>query len=528
MALSGSFGMGWDGDDGIKIQYISSEMIYLDKGKNIGIDVGDILYVMTGSVRKATLEVVSIAARSASCKVLNKTEDLKVGDRVALGEKAVISKEQEVVPEPEPVNADSPGEKPERKVVQRRRGSPISGTLSLQYFSFLDESGYGRDFQQPGLRLNLKGKNLLGGNYGFRIKTRVRYNQREQAVNSRVPDTEWKNRIYEASFYYDNPNALFNYKVGRLISDKFSGVGYIDGAQLQAGLSKRSKLGVFAGSQPEWQSSDLNTSLTKYGAYYDFQTGDYQSSLFQSTIAVAGEYHGSTVNREFAYIRNRFSLANRLTLYQSAEIEINRDWRKEKTGEDYAVTNLHIYGRFQLTDKVKLGLSFDNRQNYYTYELRNRDELYFDETARRGFKADFSVKFTNDLRLTGNYGFREREGEDEEATYYFANLYKRNFIGKGWSFNLRANGFENPHTEGFNPSVRVGKRFGSVGNTLYFGYSNYDYTYLATDTTRQTQWFQMEVYWVLNRKLFLSGQYEYNLGDDAEGHRIYLELGYRF
>ncbi len=513
----------------IKVQYVSADQVYLDKGRDANLEIGDLLHVMDGSTRAVALEVISVAGKSAACKVLSKTRDPKPGDAVVISRKKESPDAVEETVSEAPAQEDDSGQAyVEEKDTRRSRKSPITGSLSLQYYSFLDESGYGKDFQQPGIRLNLKGRGLLGGDYGFRIKTRTRYNRRERAVNSLVAETEWKNRIYEASFFYDNPNARFNYKLGRIISDKFSGVGYIDGGQLQLNLAKHSQVGVFAGSQPEWQSSDLNTSLTKFGAYYNFEKGNYQSSFFQSTVALAGEYHGSTVNREFAYIRNRFSYGNKITLYQSAELDINTDWRKDKAGEDIGLTNLLAYGRFQVTEKVRLGFSYDNRKNYYTYELRNRDELYFDDAARRGYRADVTIKFTRDWRFNGNYGFRERDGEDEDSTFYYANIYKRNFIGQGWSFNLRVNGFTNSFTGGVNPSVRIGKRIGAAGSHLYVGYSNYDYTFLTTDTDRTAEWFRVEAYVVLSRKFFLSSQYEYNLGDDAEGHRIFLELGYRF
>ncbi len=521
------------GEQEFKIKYLASDMVYLDQGKDAGLALGDILFVMEGTEKKAELKVTYLSNLSAACTVVKQYSELAAGDTVIMARKAETSvgKEKPLVEktsDPPPAKEISSSGRAGTTRVKKGR-SKISGTLSLQHFQYLDASDRGSDFTQPGLRLNIKGHGLLGGGYGFRIKTRTRYNQRERPVNSNLPETEWKNRIYEASFRYEDENARFNYRIGRIISNRFSGVGYIDGGLLQANLSERNEVGLFVGNQPEWQHSDLRTSLKKYGAYYHFHHGSYQSKhMFESTLAWAAEYHGSTVNREFAYIRNRYNLGRRLLLFQSAEIEINRDWRLEKTDKSLVLTNLHAYGRYQLTEKVRVGLSYDDRQNYYTYDLRNRDEAYFDAYSRQGFQADVQVRLTGSMNFNAHYGLRRQEGDGQEDTSsYYINFYKRNFPVKSWSLNLKANGFSNEYTEGFNPSLRLGKRFSAAGHTIYLGYSHYDYDFVLTDTRRRTQWFRLETYLVLSRRFFFSGQFEYNDGDDAEGYRIFVELGYR-
>ena len=303
-------------------------------------------------------------------------------------------------------------------------------------------------------------------------------------------------------------------------------MGYIDGGLLQINLTEHGHAGVFAGTQPEWQYSDLQTSITKYGAYYNFKKGDYTSSRFESTLAISGQYHGSTTNREYAYIRNLYQVGSRLYFFQSAEIDINRDWRKEKAGESLALSNLYVFARLRINDRLKVGLAYDNRQNYYTYELRNRDEQFFDDNARRGYKADFHARLSDHMRLSGRYGSRTREGDDHDSSNYQLNFYHRKIFLKGLSLNLRVTGFDNGITEGESPSVRIGKRFGN-GDSLSLGFSSYQYTFIQTGVERESQWLRLEGYKMLGRRLFLTGDLEFNDGDDAEGYRLFLELGYR-
>ena len=504
----------------MRIQYLTDGLVYIDAGSDAGLKVGDILHVMDGDRRKAEIKVANISSKSAACTLLGENRELNVGDLVVPA--SPVRKE-----DVKPVNQTRQRnfENRQYSTGARERKSGLRGSISLQTYNYYDQTDAGRDFQRPGLRINLRGTNLWGRGLDFRIRTRTRYIVRDQPVGSLRPESEWKNRVYQASIGKTQPESRLNWQVGRLVANPISGVGYIDGGLLQLRMTKGSHVGVFAGLQPEWQHSDLQTSLTKYGLYYHFEKGSPRAGGLESTVAIAGEYHGGTVNRELLYLRNRFNSKGKFTLYQSAEIEINRDWRKEKTGESLQLSNLHLYGRYRFTDGVDLGLTYDDRKLYYTYELRNRDEQFFDDLARQGVRANLGWRINRDLSLNANYGMRSREG-DEDADYYLINLFHRNFFLKGLSLNLRVNGFSNNLTEGTSPAIRIGKRFGTLGNTLYLGYSTYDYRF-TDQPDRHSEWIRLEGYFVLSRGFFLSPQLEYNSGDDAEGYRIFLDLGYR-
>ena len=91
---------------------------------------------------------------------------------------------------------------------------------------------------------------------------------------------------------------------------------------------------------------------------------------------------------------------------------------------------------------------------------------------------------------------------------------------------LRVNGFSNPQTEGTSPSFLMGKRWRN-GQQVSVGYAVYDYTYHLTNTERQTSYLRMESNFRMGRKWHGYVNYEYNLGDDAEGQRVQVGLTYR-
>ena len=511
----------------IRIHYLSADQVFLDQGRNKGLAVGDILEVRSAGKLLATLEITALTQNSAACTILRASEELSIGDPVFLKTKATETLHKETA-ETEPsqrIRTRNPATREQPAPIKQKK--KFKGTVSLQYYQFSDRETPVNDFSQPGLRLNLRGNQLFNGNFSMRIKTRLRYTENNRPPGADRRGDDLRNRIYEASLTYGKEDARFTYRLGRIISNKFSGVGYIDGGLLETRIQKNLHLGVFAGTQPEWQHSDLRTRLQKTGLYAHFQRGTYQTKLFESTVALAGEYHGGTVNREFLYFRNRYVAGRLFQLFQSAEVEINRDWREQKAGNSLALTNLHLNGRFQIHPKANFTISYDDRQNYYTYELRNQDEQFFDSLSRKGLRGRFQIRFSRYFNGSFHYGMRKRETDVNDSNYYGVNLYRRRLIDGTWSLNFKWNGFENPISEGSSPSLKIGKSFANQKHTLYLAYSQYDYRYLFNQTTRDSQWFRGEGYFTIGRQFFLSGQLEYNSGDDIEGYRLFFNFGYR-
>lgn len=513
------------------VKYLSAEYVYLDGGKATGLNPGDQLAVVRGKDRViAKIEVVFAADFSASCKVIFSREDIKPGDTALLIEQKTETPAEQPAPEeieeetPAP-EAPAPREAPARK---SRKSPRISGSASLQYYHLNDLTGAGLDFSQPTFRINFRARDLWGKDYQFRLRTRTRYNQRTRSLGAAAPRDEWRNRIYELSFTYENDDARFNYQFGRIFSRYMSGVGYIDGVQLQHNFSPVFRMGILGGTQPDWRDSNFQTKYRKYGLYLNYRKGDYQTRRFESTLAAAAQYYTSTVSREFLYLQNNYSFGTRFNLYQSAEMDINRGWRKEKSGgRGMVLSNLFISGRYQVSRPLTVGLTFDNRQNYWTYEIQSMADSLFDDALRTGLRANVSLRLPGNTNLYANSGFRKRES-DKEATYsYSGGLNKSNFLIRRMALNVSYAGFSNLFTDGHNTTLRLSQGF-LPGHRLEVAYGQYAYRIDRIDESRNNQWVRANTYLALLRHWFFSGMYEYGWGEDLEGTRMYLELGYRF
>jgi hypothetical protein len=167
----------------------------------------------------------------------------------------------------------------------------------------------------------------------------------------------------------------------------------------------------------------------------------------------------------------------------------------------------------------------DNRKNYWTYELKSLADSLYDDVLRRGLRADLSIRPGKGYFISPNFGYNKRSSESKATVSYGLSVNKSSFIAANQYVNLQFSGFDGPLTDGSNYSVRLGRYFGS--NTISLGYGAYTYRYL-TGTGRHNQYVQLNGQFDLVSSLFMSTTYEYNSGDDTNGHRMFGELGYRF
>jgi hypothetical protein len=508
----------------VAVTYISSENIYLDGGKDAGINVGDTLALWHDRQKIAEVQVIYSAEHTASAKILTIIKNPQIGDQAELRKSMARST---LVQPPAPVTQPHPpatltAEPPAASAVR------ISGSIGLQLYQFWDRSGFKHDFSQPVLRLNFKAQNLWNRAYNLRFHLRSNYNRKAQNYSSIPGQREWRNRIYEMSFSYDNPRAPVNFRAGRIISNTFSGVGYIDGALLQYNFADSYHLGIFAGTQPQWQYSDFQIVRQKYGLYTNYRKGEsVAGSRLEATLALVGEYHYQTISREYVYLQSSYAPGQYFSFYQNAEIEVNRYWRQEKTGKSIDVSSLLLSGNFYITGNLSSSLSYDHYHNYYTYELRSMADSLFDSAARQGLRSTIYWRIIPNLRFTASAGFRWRENDSGSTYSWSGQLTNSNLVFRGSMISARLAGYSNLYTRGYNPSLLVGQNF-NRGHSVNVEYGHYFYNLDINGTYHVNHWLRSTLQFVLPWHLYLYGQYEYDWGTDRQGQIFSAELGYHF
>ena len=506
----------------LTVSYISAEHVYLSGGKKQGLQTGNTAQVVRAGKVIAELRVVYTADRSASCKIVKSSAPIQPGDKVLVFVKQV---EKQTPAKPSAVTEKAPAV---QSRVKKKSSTRVSGSLSLQWYQFVDEGESGIGFAQPAIRFNLRARRLWNRDYNFQVRFRSRYYERaNRPASSTVPAAEWRNRLYMLSFSYDNPAATFNFKAGRILSNAFSGIGYVDGLQLQHNINRAWHWGVFAGFQPELVYSGFQSERRKYGLYVHFVKGDYGSQRFETTISAAGEYEASTVSRELIYVQTSYSQSGSWSFYQSMELDVNRQRRKEKTGQDVSLSSLYLSGQMWLGEGLSATLSYDNRRNYYIYEYRSLADSLFDDAFRQGLRIRVNYRFLKNYRVYLSGGLRQRESEDRFTYSYSGGLLARNVIIPRLSFNARAAAFSNLYNRGVTYSLRL-SQYLRGGHNFSLAYGANEYRLRLYDAGGLNRWARANVHIQLPLRLYLSGYYEYDWGNDLQGYRFMAETGYNF
>ncbi len=510
------------------VKYVTGENVYIDAGSADSLAVGDRLAIKRADSSIAQIEIAFVADHSASCKIVGTGQGVMVGD--------LVQQIQATTPPPQvvtihPVDTTAavtataqPVQVPQTPA--KRPGARLDGSVAVQVYRFSDLSPAKLNFTQPSMRVNLRASRLFGQDMTLTIRSDSRYNLRDRAY-SMVPKSEMRNRIYQFSLSYGSDQSPYNFQVGRIISNKFSGVGYIDGFLAQRRVAKGLQFGAFGGTQPQWQYSEFQTAMQKYGAFGSLEIGDYQHNRLESIIAIAGEYHGGTVSREFFFLRNSLNLGRAWSLYLSSDIDINRSWRKEKTGQSLTMSNLYLSARGRLSPWLQTGLSFDSRKNYWTYETRSLADSLFDSVLREGLRADVTVRPGKTFTILANYGYNKRTTDLRATHSGGGGINIGNFLASRQFLNIQYSGFTSSSTDGHNGTITFG-RYIWAGNLLSVVFGTYSYTFTGAGGSRSNRWIQANGMFDLVRRTYLSASYEYDTGDDTKGHRIIGEMGYRF
>ncbi|MCC6964080.1 MAG: hypothetical protein IT585_12570 [candidate division Zixibacteria bacterium] len=511
------------------VKYLSAENVYLDGGRADGLRKGDRLMITRGDSVIAVLEIRYVSNSSASCAIVERLGQIYANDLALLSERAPQSENSSdssgaaVDTLHAPAVVQSTGAGADKKPPARSRAA---GTASVQFYSWSDQSPNNLDFAQATMRLNLQVRQLGGKALQLTMRTRGEYDNRTRAYAGSAPAEDWSNRIHELSLTYGTEDAALVLQMGRILPRRLSGAGYIDGALLERRLSASVRLGILGGMRPRWQYQAQAASLQKYGGYVTVAHGNRQTGYFEQTLALSGEYHSGTTSRELLYLQGLAMFSSRWTLSHIAEVDVNRGWRRSKDNSSLVLSNFYATVRYRASRSVALGISYDNRRNYWSYENRTVADSLFDDQLRSGVRGQLNLRLPAGISLYLNSGYRKRSDEATATTSYSMSLTKTGFAIRTISLNLIYSGFDGPVNDGQSYGARLSQNFRS-GSTFDLGYSEYRYRF-GDDRSRRNRAWEIALYAGIVRHLFLSGSGRLERGDDTDGLGLRTELGYRF
>jgi hypothetical protein len=528
-----------------KVKYRSANNAYLEAGRAEGLEVGDRLRILDGVTTVAELEIAFVADLSASCKVLSETRPVRAGD-VAVGLGAAGARRPgdggaattptttttatAVPAETALASTTSAVGEPSRTAWGRLRGA-----ASVGYYRSWDKKESALDYQQRTARLNLGLYDIAGQPLSFTLRARSRQDVRARALSLRTPMDERTDRLYELALRYEPPSDRVAFELGRIGMYRFVGIGYLDGGLVRFRPRPGLQLGIFGGRLAEIQSLGFSSPGGKYGAFVRLvPSGRYVRSGYDVLLAYSRENADGDISREYLSLESSFGNGSRWSLFQRAELDLNRGWRQEVTGKGYQFSNLSFSGNLRVSGSTWAFLSYDGRRNYRYYRNRIVPEEVFDDLLHQGLRAGVNIAKPGGFGASAGFGMSLKEPDRRHPELNIANAYSfnagvrhSNLFSSGLSAGLNGSGFTNGYADGGLLSAHLGWYL-PRGHMLDFSYGYSLYHVTQTGEDRNTEWLRFVGRAHLTRWLYLLGDLGYDAGDDLEGPRVFLELGVLF
>jgi hypothetical protein len=520
-----------------RVKYRSAANVYLDAGRAQGLREGDRLEVVDKAVVVAELEVVYVAERSASCKVLSEKRAVRPGDAArptsrgpTPGAASTAAPVGPAAPAPAP-SAPAAASAPEPAAPPFR----VRGGASFGYYQAWDGTESNYDFQERTGRLDLGLYDIAGRPLSFALRGRSRQDIRTRSLSDRTPKSERTDRLYEVALRYEPASDAFGVEVGRIGIHRFVGIGYLDGVlgryQARPGLH----VGAFVGRIADIETLGFGGTGTKLGGFMRLAPGGrWAIGGYDATLAVVRESANGDVSRQYVSLESRFGGGSRWSIFERAELDLYGGWQKDLTGKSYQLSNVSLSGNLRVGSSAWAFVSYDGRRNYRYYLNRIVPEEVFDDLLHQGLRAGVSVNRPEGLGANLSVGMSLKEPDPRHPELDVANAYSASaglrhadLFSSGFSIGVDGSGFSNGYTDGGLVIGRVGCRLEgghvvdvSIGGTLY--------RVKALEETRRTGWVRLTGRAELPRRTYLQGDFEYDQGDDLKGPRAFVEVGIRF
>lgn len=328
------------------VKYLAEGVVYLDRGSGTGLKEGQSLSVRrsadigrsdaagpTQSGMIATLRVLSVAASSAVCEIVNSSMPIEIGDEAVLTQEAVqqqkqAQQEQRITGGREyPVMITFTGADPvveEARAEVPRPPTPdvnrMRGRIGVEYSSILTHASPSSRSNEVGLVARMEVTRIGGTHWNFNGYWRGRFtNVSGPAAPATISDLI--NRTYTLSMQYDNPDSRLVMGGGRLYLPWATSLDTIDGGYVGRKVS-RTIVGIFGGTTPDPTSYDYNPNGKIAGAFLNVSGGSFEGWHYSTTAGVALGAIGWQATRHYGFLETSVSIKHNFSLYDATEIDL--------------------------------------------------------------------------------------------------------------------------------------------------------------------------------------------------------------
>ncbi len=506
------------------VTYITSQHVYVKFNSMEDLVAGDTLYIKRGDKDVPALKIKNLSSISCVCTPLI-SDAFKVSDDVFAELKIKITPEAadlSITNEPEQkklVESESPYADSTPEVLLNQ---DISGRISVSSYSNLHNQSTIRN-QRMRYTFSIRANNL--GNSKLSAESYISF-----AHNN----TNWEEikeniftglKIYKLSLKYAFDETM-QISFGRKINPKLSSVGAIDGLQFEKSFSGFT-VGGLVGSRPNYEDYGFNLDLLQYGIYLGHELKGTHGSM-QNTLAFIEQTNNSMTDRRFVYFQHTNMLAKNLFFFGSAEVDLYSrvDSAQETT---FDLTNTYLSLRYRIIRPLSVGLSYSARNNIIYYETyKDFLERLLETETLQGWRFRVNYHPAKYLFMNAQAGYRFRKDDPRPTKNLNGSVTYSRVPGIGASVTASATWIETNYLNGIVYGLGISRSI--LSNKLSGGikYRYVDYLYQNTEMALIQQVGEVNLSWMVYRKLSLSVFYEGTFEKENPYHRIYINISQRF
>lgn len=535
------------------VKYVSDDSVYLDAGRNEGLEEGMVLHLVhpdpsggtTESVRFqdqapiADVTIFSVADSSAAGTITKSQGDLAVGDIAYLDVQSVHAREEKVnaaQSENYPVvvtfsYGDPLDEEVRAATVSEKIGPPIEnqirGRIGLDV-GYISEPG-GVSSRQIGALIDADISRIGGTHWNFTGYWRSDYTTQNSGNSSGLSQltlNQLLDRTYHLGLYYQNPDSAVTMGVGRLFLPYAPSLSTIDGGYFGYRLDQRLTIGAFGGSTPDPTSWSYAPNQHIAGIFVNYTRGNFEHLHFSDTVGLAGTSIGWQVAREFAFAENTISYGHAFSIYNSLQAD---EGRTALGGMTYSTGLTQSFSsiRYQPIHLLTFDLEHNYLRNLPTFDPVLISTGLLDQYLFQGLSGGVRVELPYHIAVSTDIG-RSKSSTDTSSSW---NQMYGIMMG-----DIKHTGLQmDVHYAKFNSSFGAGQyEFLSLSRSvterlniqLQAGMQHLNSSSLSTNSN--SKFVTSIVDWSFGPRYFFEGLYSWNTGTSMNYEQTNFTFGYRF
>lgn len=508
-----------------KVEYISSQFIYVQFGNTNGLTTGDTLSIKKNGKYFPQLIIESLSSRSCATKSIK--DKIELGTKV-FGFVKILKHEENKSTMADKKNDDQQI----HEIVKvdtaefigfKKLEKGIYGRFSLSSYSNISNLPNRFDYQNWRYSLSLNADNINNGSISISNYITFKYRADEwYYVKNNISDGL---KIYDLSVKYDF-SANTNVLIGRKINRKVANIGAVDGIQFET-KNTNFTFGGIIGSRPDYKNYGANINLLQFGGYVN-RNDSIGSGSMQNTISIFQQMNNAATDRRFIYLQHTNNIFANINIFLSSEVDLFENINNNiKT--DFRFTSLYLSLRYSPYRWVSTSLSYDARKNVIYYEtFKNYVDQLAESALRQGFRVRVNLRPMKYVFFSAYTGYRFRESDLKPARNFGGSITHSRIPYLNLSANLSYINLSTNYLDGKIIGARFSKDLFDGFVYTSFGYRNVDYTFTSSDSKLKQGIVQLDLSFRITKSISFSINYEGTYENKSSYSNIYANFTTRF